>query len=420
MKLISLLCFILCSVAQAQRQKIDPISFGGVKLAEERMPIDLDSFAIQSEGTYAVSGAMVHDSLQWVRLDRALLLPRALLEVSFLAPATHRYSWSYADQKVIPLFDPTTGRYTAQIFVSLFESLPLSLTEDTRVVNVVRIIPSRQLRALLIDYSCAPYQVELSGIDNDFISVGCQVQRTGPFGEEKPYLEVLMTSAAYRMKDQSGPPYIIAFHATGAASISLVNYRGEEKVVKVSARVPKNLPRLRLAGGLGPYQLETEDKNGNKRHVIAPTAMLYGNFALNETSSLRFFDSYSRNSATFHNWGTYFAWDLAEFCDQRCVLTSLIGAQGVEFRAAGAGATQSDLILPQGLEFIYKHPFGQLNYKFSYGMFASFSGLYDYQNIWIRYGKSTFWELNYIDWRQDDRRAAMVGLSIGFPLGSFF
>ncbi len=406
--------------ARAQRQKIDPISFGGVKLAEERMPIDLDAFGIESEGTYQVKGVMIRDSLQWVRLDRSLLLPRALLEVSFNAPLTHRYSWNYANQKIIPLFDQTRGHYTARIFISLFESLPLQLTEGEKIVSVVRILPSPKLRALLIDYSCAPYSVELSGIDKDFISVGCKVQRTGLFGEEKPYLEVLLSSAAYRMKDQSGPPYLVAFHESGAANISLVNYRGEEKVLKISARVPAKLPRLRLAGGLGPYMLETKDKNGDKRSQIAPTAMLYGNFALNETTSLRFFDSYSRNAATFHNWGTYFAWDLAEFCDQRCVLTSLIGAQGVEFRAAGGATTQSDLILPQGLEFIYKHPFGQLNYKFSYGMFASFSGLYDYENIWIRYGKSYFWELNYIDWRQDDRRAAMIGLSIGFPLGSFF
>ena len=274
MKLITLLCLLLCIEAHAQRKKIDPISFGGVELAEERMPIDLEAFRIESEGSYKVAGVMIHDSLQWVRLDRSLLLPRALLEVSFAASPTHRYSWNYANQKIIPLFDQALGRYTARIFVSLFESLPLELMEDAKVVSVVRILPSPQLRALLIDYSCAPYSVELSGIDNDFISVGCQIQRTGPFGQESPYLEVLLTSAAYRMKDQSGQPYMVAFHESGAANISLVNYRGEEKVVKISARVPEKLPRLRLAAGLGPYRLETKNKNGDKGLHIAPTVML--------------------------------------------------------------------------------------------------------------------------------------------------
>jgi hypothetical protein len=75
--------------------------------------------------------------------------------------------------------------------------------------------------------------------------------------------------------------------------------------------------------------------------------MLYGNFALKETSSFRFFDSYSKDVSTFHNWGTYFSWDLSEFCNQRCVLTSLIGTQGVEFRADSGATTQSDLISPR-------------------------------------------------------------------------
>ncbi len=117
---------------------------------------------------------------------------------------------------------------------------------------MVRILPSAKLRASLVDYSFAPYAVELSGIENDFVSVGCRIQQTGRFGEVRPYLGVLLASAGYRLKDQPEPPYVVAFHESGAASVAHVNYSGEEKIVNVKARLPEKLPRLRLAAGLGP------------------------------------------------------------------------------------------------------------------------------------------------------------------------
>jgi hypothetical protein len=92
----------------------------------------------------------------------------------------------------------------------------------------------------------------------------------------------------------------------------------------------------------------------------------------------------------------------------------------VDYQYNSNSHSTSEQIFPQGFEFVYKHPFGNLNYKFSYGMFASFSGLYDYQNLWVRYGKNYFWELNYIEWQRDKKQASMFGLSIGFPIASFF
>jgi hypothetical protein len=415
------LLFILFSFSSlAQRQKIDPISFGRVKLSEDRKMIDLSSFKIKSEGKQKVNGRIIKDTLQWVRLDQSLLIPRVLIEVSFKADQIYQYSWQYSDQKIIPLYNHNAQTYEARIFVSLFESLPLELFENGKVVNRLRISPDNKEGFQLVDFSCAPYFVKISGIKNDSLSVGCRMQRTGEFGAEKPYLEVLLTSASFRLRNQSPPPYIVIFHKSGEASISLIDDEGNEEVLTVAATVPKKLSRFKLAVGLGPYDLETKDHNGNRKYEFAPTAMLYGNFYLNESSSLRFFDSFSRNEATFHNWGLYFAWDLAEFCDQRCLLTSLIGLQGVDYRYSPRHTTQSEVILPQGFEFIYKHAFGKPNYRLSYGMFASLSGLYDYQNIWLRYGKSYFWELNYIEWQRDRQKASMIGLSIGFPIASFF
>jgi hypothetical protein len=419
MKLFLLMLLILCTSARAQRQKIDPITFGPVNLAEERIAVDLKSFKIKQEGRYKVSALLIPNTVQWVRLDKSLLVPRALMNVSFSAPPSHEFSWEYAHQKIIPLYNEKTKKYHARVFISLFESLPLELYEGKTVATTLRIEPAPQKQSHLIDYSCAPYSLEVTGLSDDFLSMGCKIQRTGKFGQERPYLEVMFTSASYRLKDLSEPPYLIAFHKTGEARLSMVNHEGRVENLTIKAKLPEKLPRLKLAAGLGPYLLDSKNKFGDKRTEIAPTFMFYGNLTLNESNSLRFFDSYSQNISKFHNWGVYFAWDLAEFCDQRCLLTSLIGAQGVNYRYSSEETTQSEIIYPQGFEFIYKHPFGNLNYRLSYGMFASFSGMYDYTNIWVRYGKGFFWELNFIEWKREERQATMLGLSIGFPLGTF-
>ena len=61
-----------------------------------------------------------------------------------------------------------------------------------------------------------------------------------------------------------------------------------------------------------------------------------------------------------------------------------------------------------------------LNYIRGRKVFLSPSNDLDYKNIWIRWGKSYFWELNLIEWGQDNFKASMWGLSVGFPLKGFF
>ena len=420
---MNILILIICILSLnlfAQRQKIDPISFGVVRLAEDRLPIDVKTFQITQQGKLEIKADLIQESLQWVRYDHVLLLPRILINVSFESKLGPRFVWEYYHQKIIPLFDKETRKYNAKIFVSLFEALPLTLYQDNLEVNKVRIFPKSSKESQLVDYSCSPYSLKIEGLKSDYLSVGCKIQRTGNFGSEGPYLEVMFTSASYRLKDDSDPPYMVAFDKSGEAKIILQNFEGKEEEITITANLPKKLPRIRLAIGLGPYTLNTNSSTGKRLNQIAPTAMLYGNFSLNESNSLRFFDSYSKEISLFHNWGVYYAWDLAKFCDERCQLTSLIGIQGLDFRYNSNDSGVSEAIFPQGFEFIYKHPFGNLNYKFSYGMFASLSGPYNYNNIWVRYGKNYFWELNYIEWKKDQRNASMWGLSIGFPIASFF
>ncbi|MBY0517301.1 MAG: hypothetical protein K2P81_10350 [Bacteriovoracaceae bacterium] len=418
-----LIFMIISSSWASERVKVDPLSFGNVRLGEERLPLRTNFFDIKMTGELKVEASLVEHTFQWVRLDEALLVPRALLKISISSETPESYSISYGGQTFIPLFDANSKKIHTSLFISLFEALPLQIMSGDQVLHTIRVTPRTQMgesKRQLIDYSCAPYHLELKGLESDYVSVGCKIQRTGKFGDETPYLEVIFTTASHRLKNKSDPPYRIIFNQSGEAVSSMINDEAREESFSISATTPTHLPRLKLAMGVGPYSLYAKS-SGEKKRLVAPTLMLYGNLSLNDASSLRFFDSYSKiESTTFHNWGTYFAWDLARFCDQRCQLTSLIGMQGVGYSFTSNERTHSDVIYPQGFEFVYSHPFGLLNYKLSYGMFTSLSGLYDYQNIWLRFGKKIFWEINYIDWKKGEQSASMYGLSVGFPLASFF
>jgi hypothetical protein len=209
--------------AHAQRQKIDPISFGPVNFGEDRIPIELTSFKVIQNGQYEIKAMMVPNSIQWIRLDQTVLIPRALMEISFLGKNHFKYTWEYANQRITPMYNESDQRFRAQIFISLFESFPLELYEDEKVVQTIRLKPAPKKYSHLIDYSCAPYSVEVEGMRRDYLSLGCRIQKVGKFGDERPYLEILFTSASYRLKDNSEPPYLAIFHQSGQTKFTLVD-----------------------------------------------------------------------------------------------------------------------------------------------------------------------------------------------------
>ena len=51
------------------------------------------------------------------------------------------------------------------------------------------------------------------------------------------------------------------------------------------------------------------------------------------------------------------------------------------------------------------HAFGIDGFLVNYGMFLSPDSNVQYNNIWIRWGKKYFWEINYIDWGFEDKYA---------------
>jgi hypothetical protein len=98
----------------------------------------------------------------------------------------------------------------------------------------------------------------------------------------------------------------------------------------------------------------------------------------------------------------------------------LLGFQGLSTKYSNKYDSYHKIIYPQGFELVYKHPFKMKNYSFVLGLFTNASVADDnYNNIWIRFGKKIFWELNYINWENKEKKASMWGFSVGIPFLSF-
>jgi hypothetical protein len=251
--------------------------------------------------------------------------------------------------------------------------------------------------------------------------VGCHLERRGKWGKERPRLEISWSSTNYRLLNGGGPPYVVILNGKSPAKFTVVDNEGNEKEVSFKAKLPKRLKRLKTALGFGPYLYRRSIDDVKKSNELAPAFFLYGNLYMTNSTSLRFFDGFVwRNPSYFNNFGFYFAYNLADAFDGRIELVPLLGIQGLSFKLLDNSKTFTQLIYPQGFELIYKHAFGIENYNIVYGMFISTSSEVGYNNLWIRWGKGYFWELNYIDWEKNGKKAAMYGLSIGVPFLSFF
>ena len=398
------------------------ISFGPVKLGESRIPINLHDFEIikkdSSEGIFA---AWVKDSVQWVRTENNLLTPRARMgfKINSEHPNIH---FKYAGKTILP--ERRSTYYYAEIYVNLFNPGDLFIHKGKNRIATVGLrakTKKRRGKAHVIDYSCSRYNLVFEGLEDEFMSLGCRMERRGRWGKEKPRLEVTWATTNYRLLDGTTPPYTSFINDTRPIKMTLVDNDGVKRVVTIRAALPKRLRRFKSAIGFGPYQFETRTATQTLLPRIAPAAMLYTKLDLTNSSSLRAFDALVYNKSLFNNFGLYFAYDLADAFDGRLLFVPLLGAQGLTFRMDKNDKNNNlKFIYPQGFEVVYKHAFGFENYNFIYGMFPSPSSDITYRNLWARFGKGMFWEVNYIEYQDGGDRAKMYGLSIGLPFLSFF
>jgi len=417
-----ILVFLLSVNSWARDERAFNISLGSLLIGENRIPIDLSSFPVSLKKKSIESIiSWVPRSVQWVRTEQVLLLPRAALKIKLKGDAA-RFHLSYQNNIFLMQSNGLNEQSEAEIFVSLFKSEPIKIFMDGKEIDEIVISnkPSSDGKNVLIDYSCAPYGLTVEGLDEHFASIGCQLLRQGPFGDEYGVIEIYWAATDITLLDGSSPPFVGIVKNEDSLRINVKDHDGHIKTIKMTAKPPARLKRFKTALGIGPYLFKSSVSADDAQKVVTPSYQVYGNFTMDQKNSLRFFDALVWQKSFFNNFGLYYASELSLIFDNRLQIVSLLGGQMVNYVYANNFKSYDEIIYPQGFEINYLHAFGKTNYTLNYGMFIyPFKGA-NYQNLWLRWGKRTFVEANYLSWENFNKKTAMYGISIGFPFLSWF
>lgn len=419
--LAALSLYLLCLSTGATSENKGLINIGPIQIGKSTIPIDLESFRILKEkSSKNIRAGILKGSLEWPKDNNNLLSPHVRLKV--IVQSQKSISLNYGEEKIIPQLGNTHSK-EVELVVNLLTPKNIEIYEEEKLIEILHIVRESTLdknEFQLIDQSCSKYNVNISGLENQFLSIGCVMEKTGRLGKERPRLRITMASTNLMLQNGKQGPFTIYYTENRPVTFKVKDQLNKNYDVEITATIPDRLRRLHTAIGLGPYSLKTQSHGREKNKDAAPSFMLYSRFDLSEQTSLRAFNALIYSETIFNNLGLYFAYDLAQAFDAKLSLTALLGAQVLGYRYGKDDKTTNKIIYPQGLELTYKHAFGMKNYSLTYGMFLSTQSTETYDNLWLRFGKRYFLELNFIRWGRADEKVQTWGLSVGIPTGSYF
>jgi len=398
------------------------IPFGDVRIGEAPIPLDLEDF--NPYATKPLKGLQLEfekQSVQWIRDSSNLLIPRARLKITLpktIGPPLFYYLGEVFSGEFIS--DKLT--YEIDLWINLFNPGSITIKTNNEILSKVvigRKTSQKSIPSKLIDYSCAPYDLEFTGLEDQYMSVGCRLEQIGPSHQKKPRLIVTWSASNALLADGTLPPYRTILRGGNVAPIEVINNLGQKLNVTIKASLPKRIHRLKTAIGFGPYRFETQSGEQKREEKWAPAFMFYGKYDFLATTSLRFFNATVSRGSLFNNGGVYLAYEIANLFDGRVQVIPLLGAQILNFNYNKDVPNRNKVIYPQGFEAVWRHSFGIKNSHLIYGMFISGSNTEPYKNLWLRWGTKIFGELNYIEWKAGTQRVKTYGVSIGLPFLSF-
>lgn len=414
-----ILILFFCSILESHaNQSFLPLPL--INRSDKLLNITKDNCTISHQvNDLAVS---FRSDVRWERTAQNLILPFIKVRLNVSTKNNVHYYYRYKGVTYLPQF-LEDDEFT-DIDYSLFDTEKVEVIKEKVKIGEVSIkgIPNQaKSKTILLDYSCSGYNLQVSGFDGEFLSIGCEMQREEREGNIIPSLKVYWISNEYRILNQSPGPYLVSFSNGREAKVRVVNEDGEEKTISIKVNFPQRLHKLRIAGGVGPYFYKNSKDGAEKESQTLPSLMLYGNYYLNNIHSLKFFEALVMKESIFNHAGLYVGSELGKFYDDRLVISSLLGLQELSYRFDQTETRVfTQIIFPQGIELLMHHPWGLENYRFSVGGFLSPQRDVTYQNFWARFGAKVFLEFNYINWEYSGMQASMYGLSVGFPLGQFF
>lgn len=384
---------------------------------EREFNIPLDQFDVDiewtGEKTVPLFISISQNSLTWKSLDDGNKLPQLILSLNI--DQNYKVYFKYQGKTFIP---ETKSNSHIYITTDIFSPDLVEIVLNGKVIGNIKVSPNLEYfrkKYVYIDHSCLPFNLSINDSVDLYTSIACHFY---PNFKREGVLDVSYLPSISRLQDKSPVPYHTQITTNGTSRLDLF-HKNQAHQVKIKASVPLFVPKLKTALGYGPYYFKTTDGNTSSEDHLAATYMLYAKYDLSPSTSIRAFDALINTGAVFNNFGGYFAYELGSSYDRRFTLVPLLGFQSVSFRPDKESKMLNQMIFPQGGELVYKHAFGMKNHHLIYGMFLSASSTVSYKNIWVRFGKRIFWELNWINWNFENNDARMWGLSVGLPFLSF-
>lgn len=390
-------------------------------------PLTTDDFEIKWKGASMsnVSVALVPGSLQWVRVNEVLMVPRALVKIQalqsdhgFLRVRGIHQSLSASGQAA--LLVPLIAGSSSQIQLDLIRE-----TSQLKGSLEVHFKPREKGKQVFVDTSCSRTSLKtyVQDVPNDiWVYLGCRAIRTGVETHARNDLEVSIFSSEEELfsydlqKIESFEPHHWNFRfTTSNDTVDLLIKNGK---LKLTASIPEKSHLANIGFGLGPYKFDFE-KEGDFFHSTVPLATFYGSLTLHGTNRVVVFGAFTANKNMYSDAGSYFQFESFRGFDRRISLQLLIGVHGFSYSSANVKIQRFNY--PQGFEFIVYDLLGRGNNASLGGFLQPSINNKEYYNTWIRWGpQSWFVEANYIYTAESPGFSVRTyGITAGVPLIGF-
>jgi len=442
--MVAAACAALCAAsARAQTHEL-PRSLVSEALSQIRpsafAPADfgVEDFALSrlDDGGPVASDlqlALAPGSLQWVRVGKLVLVPRAVLIVT--ATGISAGQVRYGDFAHPFVIEDGVGRVEVPVALLSLPEQPIEI--ETRRGNVARterhllvFAPRAEQRGrVLFDSSCSPYGLRvLHGAipAAAWLYVGCRQVRTAHADRVAATLELFAVwggvGPTLDVDGTDTAPVIPGLYALRVApEPGFVTLQAGGDALTLGYSAAPELPAAFLGVGIGPYGYRYRD-GATEIDAVVPVVTLYAGYAFTPSVRLVYFNATIPDAHGSVDQGLYLWLEQARFLDERMSFNLLLGGNVLVY--GHDRATTARFSVPQGFELVVRDLFAT-NRNLTAGAFLypPLQGR-SYYNVWLRWGSpQLFGELNFIEWQEPDgkqrTRSRAAGVSFGAPLVRF-
>ncbi|HCM39838.1 MAG: hypothetical protein A2X97_14840 [Bdellovibrionales bacterium GWA1_52_35] len=382
-------------------------------------------------------------SLEWVRVNDLLVVPRARLFVSVEGIDAGRVMNAGFSQA---FWKNASGLSEVKLPVALISGegnpIEIVLKKDGREYRE-RLFLEFQPRhpgsspRMFIDPSCSKFGLTENSIfsstkpgrpgqKNSWAYIGCRLVQTEGLGHRTSSLETFVfwdnvgqeiEIGGIRTPSSASSVWALRLHSE-PGKVNLRAGQGQfDHKIALSYRVPQEFHRGAISLGLGPYSYFYRNSSYETSNwTIMPT--FYLSYAVTETMRVVAFDATTLNEQFISDLGIYVNSEYIRTLDRRFVLNLMLGVHFIGFKDQQyyfkVGA-------PQGVEMIYTDFLGAgRNLSLGGFIYPAIQGK-SYYNTWLRWGSGQlFGEVNFISWEEkiDEKEfsARSLGVTLGFPI----